>query len=49
MAEKDILNELTKALSSDIHKKYIQSYISKNEKGLSEVFDELLRMKLSET
>ena len=48
MAEKDILTELSKTLSSDSHKKYILSYISKNGKGLSEVFDELLRMEISE-
>jgi hypothetical protein len=48
MAEKELLDEFSKTLS-DAHKKYIQSYISSKEKGLSATFDEFLRKELNET
>lgn len=49
MAENDLLEELSKNLSSAAHKRYVQSYTRKKANGLSENFDELVRADLGET
>lgn len=49
MAERELLDELTKTLSNNAHKEYVQSYVTGKEKSLSEKFDALVRAELSET
>lgn len=49
MAERELLDELSKTLSSNAHKEYVRSYVAGKIKGLSEKFDALVRAELSET
>jgi hypothetical protein len=49
MAERELLDELFKTLSSNAHKEYVRSYIAGKGKDLSEKFDALVKAELSET
>lgn len=49
MAEGDLLEDLSKSMSNNTHKKYVESYIGEKASGLSAKFDELVRAGLSET
>jgi hypothetical protein len=49
MAEDNLLEDLSKSLRNNTHKKYVKSYIGEKASGLSAKFDELVRAELSET